>query len=64
MNFINLKADAVVHGRCKGDTKGLRVYKIRRLHGACVLTVLDSSYLQHNVVLLFAIHKSLYNSRT
>ena len=32
MKFINPKAQAVVHKRSKGPTKGLRVYKFHRLH--------------------------------
>ena len=41
-----------MHECSEGAAKGLRVYKIRRLCGACVN--LDS-ILQYNIVLLFAI---------
>ena len=33
------KARAVVREQSKGTTKGLRVYKLRRYHGTCVLTL-------------------------
>ena len=35
-NFINQRCEAVTPERSEGATKGLRVYKIRRLHGAYV----------------------------
>ena len=48
-----------MHEHSEGATKGLRVYKIHRLHGECSFRL----YLQYNLVLLFAIYKSLYHSR-
>ena len=33
-NFINPKLKAIVHKCSKGVTKGLRIYKVCRLHGA------------------------------
>ena len=33
------KARAVVREQSKGTTKGLRIHKLRRYHGTCVLTL-------------------------
>ena len=35
-NLLTRRPEAVAHERSEGATKGLRVYKFRRLHGACV----------------------------